>query len=356
MSTETTAPAGLAVVGCFTTRQRQARGTGPRVFRYADGARWTPLGQLDGIVNPSFFRADPARNVIYAAHGDSNVASSYAVDPASGGLTPLGEADTKGANGVAVALHPSGRFLFVAGYSSGSVSTLPVKEDGSLADATHRLDLPGATGPHKTEQAASHPHDAVIDPSGQFLIVPDKGLDRVFVLRADELTGELSVVSHAATRPGAGPRHIAFHPVLPRAYAINEIDSTVVSLAWDPGAGRLAPLHVVPALPDSFFGHSTAAEIVVHPSGRFLYTSNRGADTVTRFEVDEGGDRLTPRGWTPSGGREPRYMTLAPGGGRLVVANEQGDNITEFTIDPRDGTPHVAAAVATASPSAIAFL
>jgi 6-phosphogluconolactonase len=351
-------PAGprLAIVGCFTTQERKARGTGLRVFRYTSGERWTHAARLDGIVNPSYLRADPKRGLVYAVHGDATVASAYAIDPVSGSVKPLGEADSAGRNGVAADLDPSGRFLFVANYSSGSVTTLPVNHDGSLADATHRLDLPGPTGPHRSEQATSHPHDAVIDPSGRFLVVPDKGLDRVFVLRPDERTGELSVASYVTVRPGSGPRHIAFHPKLPRAYVVNEIDSTVVSMAWDADAGSLTPLHVVPALPDSFFGHSTAAEIVLDPAGRFLYVSNRGADSVTRFSVDNDGERLTLQGWVPAGGADPRYMTLSPDGTRLIVANEHGDSIVEFDVDLRSGGLAAGATVAAASPSAIVFL
>ncbi|MEW2544440.1 lactonase family protein [Streptomyces sp. NPDC047002] len=346
----------LAVVGCFTTEERKARGTGIRVFHHGGGTPWRPAGRLDGIDNPSFLRADPERNVVYAAHGDLDAVTACTVDPATGAIAPLGRAHSAGRNGVAVALHPSKRFLFVADYADGSVSTLPLALDGSPLDATHRLALPGPAGPHRVEQKASHPHDTVMDPSGRFLLVPDKGLDRVFVLRVDDGTGELAVVSEARLRPGSGPRHIAFHPVLPRAYVVTEIDSTVVSLAWDEAAGVLAPLHVVPALPDSFFGHSTAAEIVVGSSGRFLYVSHRGADLVARFSLDDGGDRPHLGGWVPSGGSEPRFMALAPDGTRLFVANEQGDSIVEFAVDTMNGSLTVTRTVATPSPSAIAFL
>ncbi|MCA1216945.1 lactonase family protein [Streptomyces sp. 8L] len=345
----------LAVVGCFTTAERKARGTGIRVF-HRDGAPWRAAHRLDGIVNPSFLRADPERGVVYAAHGDDDVVSAYTVDPATGAIAPLGRARSAGRNGVAVALHPSKRFLFVADYADGSVSTLPVASDGSPADATHCLALPGPAGPHRVEQTSSHPHDTVMDPAGRFLLVPDKGLDRVFVLRPEDSTGELTVVSQALLRPGSGPRHIAFHPVLPRAYVVTEIDSMVVSLAWDAAAGVLSPLHVVPALPDSFFGHSTAAEIVVDPSGRFLYLSHRGADLVARFSLDDSGDRPVLGGWVPSNGAEPRFMALSPDGTRLFVANEQSDSIVEFAIDAVTGELSATHTVATPSPSAVAFL
>src|ERR1700761_300841 len=348
-------PGGLAIVGSFTTKARKARGTGIRVFRHTDTARWEPAGQVNGVVNPSYLCANPGRNLLYSAHGDADFASGYAIDPASGDITRVGEANSGGHNGAAITMHPSGMFLFIANYSSGSIATLPINGDGSPSDASQQLDLPGPTGPHRDEQTMSHPHDVVMDPSRRFLIVPDKGLDRVFVLRPDDRSGELSVAGYAVLRPGSGPRHIAFHPTLPRAYVVNELDSSVASLAWDAAAGVLTPLHIAPALPDSFFGHSIAAEIVVDPSGRFVYASNRGADSVTRFSLDASGDHLTLQGWTPSGGKRPRYMTLSPGG-LLVVANEQEDNIVEFEINQETGDLTATNIVRTASPSSVAYL
>jgi len=346
---------GLTIVGCFTTEQRKARGTGISVLRFTGSSGWANVDHLGGMVNPSSLLVDPVGNVLYAAHGDADFASAYSLDPSSGRIASLGQAASGGQNGVSLALHPSRRFLFVANYSSGSITTLPIKADGSLGDVSQRLDLPGSTGPHKVEQTMSHPHDTVIDPSGRFLIVPDKGLDRIFVLSADE-SGKLSVVSHAAMRPGSGPRHVAFHPTLPRAYVVNEIDSTVASLDWKAAAGVLTPLHVVPALPSSFFGCNTAAEIVVDPSGRNVYASNRGMDSVTHFVLDDTGDHLTLVGWFPTRGGCPRFMTLSPTGDSLLVANELGDTIVDFEIDAADGGLRARRVLPTASPSAIAFL
>src|ERR1700748_342513 len=152
-------PGGLAIVGAFTTKKRRARGTGIRVFRHTGTARWEPVGQVNGLVNPSYLCTDPSRNLVYSAHGDADFASAYAIDPASGGLTCVGQASSGGRNGAAITMHPSGMFLFIANYSSGSVTTLAVSSDGSPSDAAQRLDLPGPTGPHKAEQTMSHPHD-----------------------------------------------------------------------------------------------------------------------------------------------------------------------------------------------------
>jgi 6-phosphogluconolactonase len=185
------------------------------------------------------------------------------------------------------------------------------------------------------------------------VLVPDKGLDRVFVLAVD---GErLAIVSETAMRPGAGPRHIAFHPHAPLAFLVNELDSSVATCRWDAEAGTLTPLHLAPTLPPDFFGASTAAAIVVTPDGRFVYASNRGQDGIARFRVDEAG-RLDPAGWTPSGGRDPRFMVLAPDGRHLLVANEQGDSLVDFAIDADGGDLTRTGSRPSPSPCTIAFL
>ena len=343
--------ASFAVVGCFTSPERDARGRGIGVHELG---RWEQVSAIETPANPSFLCADPSRGLVFAAHGDSEIVSSYRVDPETGAITALGQAASGGRNGVRLVLHPSGRFVFVANYATGAVTTVPVAPDGSLSDATSRLELTGEHGPHR-EQEASHPHDVVMDPTGRYLVVVDKGLDAVFVARPDPETGELTIVGDARLRAGSGPRHVAFHPVLPRAYVVSELDSCLTSLDWDPASGRLAPRHVVPALPSDFFAKSTAAEVVVGPTGGFAYVSHRGADCIARIALDETGEP-TVLDWTPSGGPVPRYMTFSPHGERLVVANEQGDTIVEFAVEAGSGALTRLTSVAALSPSAIVFL
>lgn len=345
----------VAVVGCYTTAERNARGKGLRVYRYS-ASGWEPLCELAGIVNPSFQCAGPRRDIVYSVHGDSGFASAYSLDQQTGAISALGEVVAGGSNGVALTVCPNAPYVFVANYSSGSVASLPIAEDGALRPAAFVLQLPGEPGPHRSQQQSSHPHDTVIDPAGKFLVVPDKGLDRIFVLGWNPGNGELRVVSTAQMRPGAGPRHLAFHPARPYAYVVNELDSTVCAMSWNASAGELTPRRVVTALPDDYFAHSTTAEIVVEPAGSYLYATNRGLDAVTRFAIDPSDpSRLTPLGWTSTEGRQPRFMTLSPDGSRLVVANEQGDSIVEFAIDLTSGDLSVAHQIQTLSPSSIIF-
>jgi 6-phosphogluconolactonase len=357
--TASAASLGLVLVGCFTTEKRAARGKGIDVYRTEPrSGAWAHASRLGDLVNPSFLVADPRHRVLYVVHSDSAFASAFAVDASTGVLTRLGQAPTGGLNGVHQALDPSGRFLVVANYGTGSVAVLPVRADGSLEPLVHCLDLAGPPlGPHRTEQAAPHPHHVVFDPSGRFLLVPDKGLDCVFVLALDPAEGRLEIVSRMAMRPGAGPRHVAFHPDLPFLFVVNELDSSVATCRWNGETGVLTPLHVTPALPPDFFGVSTAAAIVITPCGRFVFASNRGQDGVARFAFDITTEQLRPLGWTPAGGRDPRFMTLSPQGDKLLVANEQSDSIVTFGIDPATGAlGRIGPALPSASPCTIAFL
>jgi 6-phosphogluconolactonase (cycloisomerase 2 family) len=348
----------LAFVGCFTTTQRKARGTGIDAYRVdPDSGAWQASDHVSGLVNPSFLITDATRNILYCVHGDCDYATAFAIDAANGRLHSLGSAASGGTNGVHPALDPSGKFLIVANYASGSLGVLPVRPDGSLADATQVLDLPGPIGPHRTQQRSAHPHHVVFAPSGRFLLVPDKGLDRVFVLAFDSERGQLAIAGQAVMRPGAGPRHVVFHPHLPFVFLANELDSTVTTCRWDDGAGMLEPAHVVSTLPADFFGTSTAAEIVVSPDGDHVYVSNRGQNGIAHFAFIAAEQRLDRIDWTQAQGSDPRFMTLDPTGKRLLVAAEQGDTIAAFRIAEQDGalSPH-GAVLPCASPSTIAFL
>src|SRR5262249_51314058 len=256
------------------------------------------------------------------------------------------------------AVDPTGKFLIVANYGSGSVAVLPIAADGSLKDQHQLESLPGEPGPHKVEQTSSHPHDIVFDPSGRFVLVPDKGLDRVFVFRFDGVNGHLSPAEpdSVKARPGAGPRHLAFHPKLPIVWVLNELDSTTATYRWEAERGTLTPIQVITTLPTDFTGYSTTAEIAVAPDGRFVYCSNRGPDGVVISAANPSDGRLEPVGWQPTEGRVPRFIGLDPAARFLYAANEQGDTIVTFRVDAGSGklTP-TGQVVKNASPVTIVF-
>ncbi len=329
----------FAYVGSFTTAERKARGDGIHVYRVdpATGA-WTHVQHVGDLVNPSYLALSRDQRVLYSVHGDSDFATAFELDPKSGEAKLLGRAATGGKNGVRQALDPSGKYLVVANYSSGSVAVLPIGPDGALKDQHQLVQLPGEPGPHKVEQKSSHPHDIVFDPSGRFVLVPDKGLDRVFVFRFDGATGKLTPTEQGSvqSRPGAGPRHLAFHPKLPIVWVLNELNSTMTTYRFDPESGSLKPLQVITTLPTDFTGNSTAAEIAVSADGRYVYGSNRGHDSVAIYSTSADG-LLSPVGWQSTQGGGPRFIGLDPSGHFLNAANETGDNVVTFKVDAGSG-------------------
>lgn len=349
-------------VGCFTTAQRNGEGDGIQAFRMnaATGA-WRAFQHLGGLVNPSWLLANRNGTVLYSLHADGDYATSYRIDRATGRLTVLNKAATGGRNGVSAKLDPTGRFLIAANYASGSVSVLPVAADGSLADAVQVHDLPGAArARHRVgHQGTSHPHDIVLDPSGRFVVVPDKGLDRIFVFRFDPRRGRLAPAGkgYIDARSGAGPRHMAFHPSRPFAWVLNELDSTVTTCRWDGARGRLTPVEVTSTLPGDFTGDNQTAEIEFAAASNTLYVSNRGHDSITLFRVSRATGIPRPIGWQPTGGRDPRLFVLGPGGRFLYAANLSSHTVKRFNRDAKSGvltaTRHT---VRTASPCAIAFV
>jgi 6-phosphogluconolactonase len=327
-----------AYVGSYTTEKRHGRGDGIHVFRIdAKTAAWTHVQHVNDLVNPSFLILSPDQRFLYSVHGDERYATSFAVDRASGHLTLLGQADTGGANGVRQAIDSTGKFMVVANYASGTVAVLPVREDGRLNSFTQLVELEGQPGPHRIEQASSHPHDIVFDPTGRFVLVPDKGLDRIFVFHFDPASGRLSQTEQGSviTRAGSGPRHAAFHPKLPIVWVLNELNSTTATYRWE--AGALHPIQLLPSLPSDFTGDNTAAEIIVSAGGRFVYCSNRGHDSIAMYAADPKTGLLTSLGWVSTQGKSPRFIALDPSQHFLYAANEQGDTIVTFRAEPATG-------------------
>lgn len=326
----------LTYVGSRTTRERQARGEGISVFRCDPQAgELARIQLLSDLVNPSFLALNRACTRLYSVHGDGEAISAFAVAPGSGHIHPINRQSTGGRNPVHLALAPDERFVIVSNHITSSLAVLPIADDGALQPVTQLVALSGEPGPHRSEQPFAKPHFNPFDPSGRFVVVPDKGVDRVFSFRFD--AGRLAPAATAVAREGAGPRHIAFHPQHAWAYAINELDSTVTAYHFDSADGSLRPFQVVSALSDRFTGNSRASEIEVHPSGRTLYASNRGEDSVAVLAIDPTDGRLTLVQTMPSGGRTPRFFAVTPDGRWLYVLNEDSDSIRLFRIDADSG-------------------
>jgi len=328
----------FAYVGSRTTRERNARGDGISVYQVETQTGALTLVQLvKDLVNPSFLALSRNGEHLYSVHGDMSDISAFSVDKASGKLTFLNRQSTEGNNPVHLAIDPGGRYVVVSNHIGASLAVLPIAADGSLEPLTQLVQLDGPIGPHRIEQKQAKPHFNPFAPDGRFVIVPDKGLDRTFSFRFENGRLTPAATPFVAAREGAGPRHIAFHPDGRHAWVVNELDSTVTAYGYDAANGSLTPRQVLSSLPDTCTGNSRAAEIEVDPTGRFVYASNRGDDSIAVFGIDASNGRLRFLHAVPTQGKTPRFMTVTPDGRFMYVLNEDSDTIVVFSVDAHSG-------------------
>ena len=351
----------FAYIGSFTTARRKARGKGISVYRIdASSGAWSLIEVFETIANPGYVALDSQQRFLYASHGDGDTVSAYAVDQQTRKLKFLNQQPSNGDNGPHLIVDPSDHFVVVA--NGPGIAVLPINADGSLAPSTDAVVPPGKEGPYRREQGlGAHPHQVVFDPAGHFLVSPDKGVDATHIYRLDAASGKLAPNDppFVKSRYGAGPRHLSFHPSRPFAYLINELDSTVTTYQLNGvngASGTLAPVHIIPTTPPTFVGDNTGAEIAVAPSGKFVYVSNRGHNSIATFAVDAKDATLAPVAWEPTQGKKPRFFTLDPASKKLYVANEDSDTIVAFKLDSASGKPvPTGLIINTGSPSCIAF-
>ena len=347
----------FAYVGCFTTKERNARGKGISVYRIDQAAgAWALVQVLETIPNPQFISVDRQQRFLYSAHGDGTEIGAYAIDRQTGRLEFLNQQPTNGKNAPHLIPDPTNRYMVMA--NGPGVAVFPMNKDGSLAPLSDRIVPPGEPGPSRKGQNGPHPHHVLFDVSGRFIAAPDKGVDRVHLYRLDLSSGKLVANDPPSvkSRSGAGPRHMAFHPARPFAYVVNELDSTVTAYHWNSERGELKPFQVIPTTPATHTGDNTGSEIAVAPSGNFVYASNRGHNSIGIFAVDQTTGMLNPVGWESTRGKTPRFFTLDAGGSLLYAANLDSDSIVVFRVDRTTGklTP-TGQIVETGSPSCIVF-
>jgi 6-phosphogluconolactonase len=350
-------PAGsLVYVGTYTTTgQPRGRAEGIYVCQFdAATGGLTLRHTTPDVVNPSFVALDPSGRYLYATNELEEVdgqpggaVSAFAVDPATGALRPLNRQPSHGTAPCHLLTDNGSRYLFVANYSSGSVAVYPIQPDGSLGAASAVVQHAGSSL-LRPRQAGPHAHSVNLDPANRFLLVCDLGLDQVIGYRTDLAGGTLPRNDGpvATVAPGSGPRHLAFHPNGRIVYVINEIGSTLTTFAYDAARGTLTEQQTVPTLPADFTGQSTTADVHVHPSGRFVYGSNRGHDSIAAFAVDPTTFTLRPIGHTPTGGQTPRNFAIDPSGTYLLAANQRSDTVVTFRIDQDTGALHPTGQVA----------
>jgi 6-phosphogluconolactonase len=353
----------LVYIGTYTTDK--SKGIYASRLDLATGAL-TPPELVAETPNPSFLAVHPTGNFLYAANEvralndqPGGGVSGFAVDRATGKLTPVNQQSSRGAGAVHLVVDKAGRNVLVANYGGGSVAVLPIDKDGRLKEASAFVQHeppPGAA-----ENVRPRAHSINLDPANRFAYVPDLGLDQVRIYRFSSEAGTLqpNEPPFVSLPPGAGPRHFAFHPNGRFAYVINEKSVTLTAFAHDPDGGGLKPYQTITTLPAGEpveIGYSTA-EVQVHPSGKFLYGSNRGHNSIAVFTVDPASGSLGFVQAKPTQGNTPRGFGIDPTGAYLLVAHQRSDSVVVFRIDPASGkltpTGHT---IAIGSPAAVKFV
>lgn len=329
-------------VGCYT--RNDAEGIGQYELDLGSGAL-RKLAVTPGVKNPSFVAIHPSRKFLYSVAEVDAVAgkpggaiAAFVIDADTGKLRQLNAVSTGGAGPCHLIVDKAGRHVLAANYGGGSVCALGIADDGQLTPATAFVQHVGSSV--LPRQQGPHAHSINLDAANRFAVAADLGLDKLLVYRFDVERGTLTPNDPPSTSlpPGAGPRHFAFHPDGRHAYVINEINQTLTALDYDAESGRLTPIHALSTLPEGLVveGNSTA-EVVVHPSGKFVYGSNRGHDSIAIFAIDAATGRITARGHQSTRGKTPRNFAIEPTGQFLLAANQQSGTIAVFRIDQQSG-------------------
>jgi 6-phosphogluconolactonase len=333
----------IAFVGTYTTKTT-SKGIYAYRFDPAKGVL-TSIGVAAEAVDPSFLAVHPNGKYLYAVNEIGNfngevsgAVSAFAIDAKSGSLKFLNQVPSRGAGPCYVSLDKTGAFVLVANYDSGSIASFPAHFDGSLGTASGFVQHSG-TGPNKQRQEGPHAHWIGTSPDNRFVLAADLGLDQVIVYGFDAGNGVFTptLAGFAKVKPGSGPRHLAFAPNGKFAYVISEMASTVTVFSYHAKNGTFSSLQSISTLPADYSNPNDAAEIAVHPSGKFLYASSRGHDSIAVFAINEKKGTLTSLGQVLTGGKTPRHFAIDPTGAYLLAENQDSDNIVVFHIDPATG-------------------
>ena len=323
-------------VGTYT------RGASEGIYVYRLDLATGVLGYTDkatGVENPSFLDIHPTHRYLYAVNeNNEGEIRAFALDPQKGALDFLNKQSTHGAAPCHLSVDASGQCALVANYGSGNVCAYPVREDGQLGEATSNIQHQGSSVDQNRQQGP-HAHSITLDPANRFAFAADLGTDQVLVYQVDPAGAALAANDppYAQVAAGQGPRHFGFHPNGRYAYLINEMGNTFTALTYDADRGALDEIHTLSTLPDDFSDTSHCADVHVHPSGKFVYGSNRGHDSIAIAAIDQDTGGLSIVGYQPTGGENPRNFALDPTGTFLFAANQDTDDIFTFRIDQQTG-------------------
>lgn len=306
----------------------------------------TRVSAAKGGENPSFVVLDGQRQYLYAVNEtteyegeNSGTVSAFAVDQQSGNLTFLNKVASKGGAPCHISIDEANKTVMVANYMGGNVATFQIQENGQLSEASD-VEQHIGTGPNQERQEAPHAHHIAPDPQNKFILSVDLGADKVLAYRLDSNSGTLTPNEPAAayiSKPGTGPRHLAFHPNGRYAYVINELNSTVTALTYGADKGTFTEIETVSTIPADFTENNQCAEVKVSPDGKFLYGSNRGHNSMVVYAINENTGKLSVVQHISTNGDWPRDFAIDDTGNVLLVANERSNNIVSFKIDKATG-------------------
>jgi len=331
--------------GTYTSGDSKSEGIYTSVFDTEAGTLTEPVAAAE-TVNPSFLAIHANGQFLYCVNevsegegrGTGQV-TSFAVDSESGLLERLNSQSSLGGAPCHCNVDATGEWLLVANYTGGNVAVFPITDDGALNQSTSMVQHSGSSVNEKRQQAP-HAHSINLSSDNRFAYAADLGLDKILIYRFDAQDGVLAPNSPYAVTvsPGGGPRHFSIHPNGRFAFTNNELTSSVTAFSRNDESGGLTPLQEISTLPTDFEGTQSTAECLVHPSGRFLYVSNRGHDSIALLLIDENSGMLEQVEFEPTGGKTPRNFYIDPTGGWLLAANQSSDSVTVFSIDQNTGS------------------
>ena len=329
----------FAFAGTYTAKTQSK---GIYAFRYdAKSGKLTPLGIAAETPDPSFVAIHPSGKFLYAVNegGKASFVTSFALDAKTGKLTQLNQVSALGEDPCYIAFDKTGKYILVANYTSGTLAVFPILADGKIGDKTALNQDSGKLGPNKERQECPHAHWIETSADNRYALAADLGLDQILIFQFDAAKGTLGphIPPSAPLKPASGPRHAIFSPNGKFLFVVSELTSTATSFSYDAKKGDLKQINSVSTLPPEFTGRNDVAEVAVHPSGRFLYVSNRGMDSIAIFGIDPKKGTLTQIGGIPTGGKEPRHFTFDPSGNFLFVENQFSDTIVAFHFDANTG-------------------
>ncbi|MGI8467393.1 MAG: lactonase family protein [Pyrinomonadaceae bacterium] len=335
----------LVYVGTYTSGESRSEGIYVYKLNLENGAL-SHFHTVKNVIDPSYLEISEDRKNLYAVNETeeyegkkSGAVSAFAIDQKTGDLRFLNKLASLGGAPCYVSVSDNGKFVLVANYVGGNVAVFPVETNGNLG-ASVDLEQHSGSGPNKDRQEKAHAHSIVLDEKNRYAFSGDLGIDKVLIYRFDAQTGKLEAnpaQNYYQTKAGAGPRHITFHPNEKFAFLICELASTVSSLAYDKKKGLLTKIQTVSTLPADFSGENTGAEIHVSPSGKFLYGSNRGHDSIVVYKIDEKTGKLDFVEHTSTQGKTPRDFAIDPTGRFLLAANQNSASVVVFRIDEKTG-------------------